>query len=396
MWLRCCNLVAISLIFFSGALQANELSVNYGVDGHIRGFTKEKNVSTRQDKDQGFAQLLRVKVEFHHQEGIAVKTRTILSGDKWDGDTPGTNTSVTGSSDNGGGGNDVRLDYGLIEYKKNDWTFSAGRQVANWAHCLTTCDDRRDRALVLTNFGGVYTALIYDKRVEGTIDRDTDDGDMYAVLFLKYGANYEAGFLTAYWNNNDGTYVLGGAWNISPYVRFTLGDYKFNVLANYIGWGDKTSWFSGQHHVYAVSVERMLGSSFKVEAQALEVINGGYLSTGYDTYLSMVNSNPDHNQSQIQAARIGGFGTFTGGKSQDESLYTARVSYLMNSDWTFSLAGGAFSLYQSSTRTETDLWALDGVVTHQLTKHATIKGSYGRIFGDYHLNAGSITLAVAF
>lgn len=389
-------LIGITVVLFFSSAHANDLSVNYGVDGYVRGFTKEKNVTTRQDKDQGFSQLLRVRVDFAHQEGITVKTRTILSGDKWDGDTPNTNTSVTGSSDNGGGGSDVRLDYGFIEYKKNDWTFSAGRQTANWANCLTTCDDRRDRALVMTNFDGVYTALIYDKRSEGTIDRDTDDGDMYAILFLKYGANYEAGFLTAYWNNVDGTYVLGGAWNISPYVRFTVADFKINVLANFIGWGEKTSWFSGQHHVYVLSAEKMLGEKFKLEAQGMAIINGGYLSTGYDTYLSMVNNNPDHNQSQIQAARIGGFGTFTGGKAQDESLYSARASYLLNDDWTLSLAGGVFTLYQSSTRTDADLWALDGVVNYKLTKHASIKGSYGRIFGDYHLNAGSITLAVNF
>lgn len=396
MWLRSCYLVAITAVLTYGVAEANDVSVDYGVDGYVRGFTKEKTVTTRQNKDQGFSQLLRVKVEFHHTEGLAVKTRTILSGDKWDGDTPNTNTSVTGSSDNGGGGNDVRLDYGLIEYKKNNWTFSAGRQIANWAHCLTTCDDRRDRALVLTNFGGVFTALVYDKRVEGTIDRDTDDGDMYAILFLKYGANYEAGFLTAYWNNVDGSYVLGGAWNISPYLRFTLGRFKFNVLANYIGWGEKTSWFSGQHHVYAVSGETMVAKKFKIEAQALAVINGGYMSTGYDTYLSMVNSNPDHNQSQIQAARIGGFGTFTGGKRQDEFLYSARTSYLHSEDWTFSVAAGVFNLYQNATRKDADLWALDGVITHQLTNHASIKGSFGRIFGDYHLNAGSVTLAVKF
>lgn len=391
------RLFVICCAFFLARVSAaRDFEVDFGADGYVKGFSKDKNVNTPQNKDQGFAQLLRARVDFMHKEGIALKTRTVLSGDRWDGDTPVSNTSVKGVTDNGGGGNDVRLDYGFLEYKKEDWTFAAGRQVANWAQCLTTCDDRRDRLLVMKNIGGLYAAFVYDKRMEGTIDRDIDDGDMYSILLMKFDQDYEAGLLAAYWVNADGTYVLGGAWNFSPYIKYRWGAYRFNLLANWIGWGEDTSWFSGQHHVYVAQVERDLGAKFKIEAQALHTYAGGYLSTGFDTYLSMVNTNPDHNQSHIQAARIGGFGTFTGGKDQNETLYSARLSYEISSDWSVSVAGGAFTLYELANTREVDLWALDAVAAYKLSSNATIKGSLGRIMGDYGLSAGALALAASF
>ena len=239
------RLLVVFGLAFAVTAQAKDIEVDFGADGYVKGFTKDKSALSPQNKDQGFAQLIRVRADFAHKDGLALKTRTVLSGDRWDGDTPVKNTSIVGVSDNGGGGNDVRLDYGYLEYKKNNWSFFAGRQVANWADCLTTCDDRRDRLLALANWEGLYVGLIYDKRTEGTIDRDTDDGDMYSVILLKFAPTYEAGLLAAYWVNADGTYVLGGAYNFSPYIKFKWGANRVNLLSNFIGWGEDTSWFSG-------------------------------------------------------------------------------------------------------------------------------------------------------
>jgi hypothetical protein len=167
-------------------------------------------------------QMARIKFDMVHDEGVALRTRTVLMGDKWGGDviSPASNTltlngsnffprpihtpaagsnGVTGNSDDSRGGYAVRMDYGFLEYRKLGWLFRAGRQESNWAECLTNCDDRRDRLLVLRPMWDGFVIAVYDKRRPGLSSSDSDDGDMYGLLYLRYAGPLEYGILFARW-----------------------------------------------------------------------------------------------------------------------------------------------------------------------------------------------------
>ncbi len=393
--------LALFLFFLMQTVHA-ELSVDYGADAYVRWYSNSNEVRgflfpSETGKKQGFAQMMRLRLDLKHEEGVSLKTRTLLVGDKWGGDNPKNNSAISGNSDDIGGGYTVRMDYGFLEYAKPGFLFRAGRQESNWAECLTNCDDRRDRFLVMIPAFDGFIIAVADKRESGLETRDGDDGDMLGLLYLRYGGNYEAGILAAYWNNSDKTYPLTGVTNISPYVKFRHKDLNVNLLANWVGMGSSKSWYPDHHYAVALQSGYQLTEKWKVEAQTLQIRNAGYISTGFDTYLSMVNNNPEHNQSNISAFRLGAFGTFfSGGRDASEYLYSVRTHYALTDKWQLGIAGGLFSNYQFFTKKTHKHEAIDATAKYQLTSRALIRGSFGRVLGDKQVTTSAVNFEASF
>lgn len=369
------------LILYSQALWAEQrpISTDWGAEAYVRSYMRE---TSEGDKASGFAQMLRLRLDLSPGEGLTLRTRTVFSGDKWKGDQAG----VTGNSDNGGGGNDVRLDYGFLEYVEKGWMFRAGRQMASWADCLTVCDDRRDRLLVMNNFGKVMLFFVYDKRSEGEELSRSDDGDMYSLLALGLGESYEWGLLSAWWHNPKGNYVLKDVISLSPYLKVFNQKSQLKLLYHWIGQGDEGSLFPSHHHSAAVKVEHQLHQKWKLQAQTLQVINGGYVATGYDTYLSMVNNDQDHNSSNIRLVYLGGLGTLNGGDKKRDSLYSTKLTYQMSSRLSLSGALGSLSFYESEQDETIRQSVVDISASYKLNSFSSIKASFGRLMGDRHQN----------
>lgn len=381
--------LASSLSF---AQAATPVTATFGADAYVRSYHTE----TGDTKKKGFAQMLRVKLDLSPGDGITLRTRTILSGDKWDGDFGTGATNVTGNSDNGKGGRINRLDYGYLEYLKEDWMFRAGRQDASWADCLTVCDDRRDRLLAMKRFGSTFVFAVYDKRIEGSDTKGSDDGDMYSLLFVHFTGQSETGMLAAYWTNPDGTYVLKDVISLSPYFKYKIQSWQFKALYHWIGQGDKEdSWYPGHHHAGALHAIYD-NEKWKWENQLFHVRNGAFVGTGYDTYLSMVNNNPDYNQSNVQLVRLGGFGTLSGYEKKKDSLLSSRATYRFTQKFSAGLALGALQYYDATAAVKVKQTAFDLTATYVLNDFSKIRAHVGRLMGDRYQNAAGAQFELDF
>jgi hypothetical protein len=426
-------LVIFLTLMTLGTSAWGEVEFDIGGDAYVRWFSRQ-NIpldpngypGTNERKHQGFAQMARLKIDLVHEEGVALRTRTLLAGDKWSGDiieAGGTRTlvrtppvgsnGVQGNTDDGRGGYNVRLDYGFLEYRKLGWLFRAGRQESNWAECLTNCDDRRDRLLVLRPMWDGFVIAVYDKRKAGDYHSDSDDADMYGLAYLRYAGPLEYGVLLARWENPDKSYLLTGVNNISPYVKYRRGNFDSQVLANYVGQGSSKSSFPDHHYAYALRLGHQLTDRWRFDTQTLQVHRGGYLSIGYDTYLSMVNNNPEHNQSNQMSTYLGGLGNYLGfldDKDHREYLYSLRTQYKATSKLTLGLAGGILRKHQPletfkmtpdfkfiyETR-NLHFRALDLTAHYQLTSNASLRANVGRLFGStYNLSAAAINFEASF
>jgi hypothetical protein len=433
----------IVLLFLLSMIQnvRAEVEFEFGGDAYVRWFSRDLhdvqskyrshapfnttvvNPPRSPRKSQGFAQMARLKFDMVHDEGVALRTRTVLMGDKWGGDViaPASNTltingtnyfprpihtpaagnnGVTGNSDDSRGGYAVRMDYGFLEYKKLGWLFRAGRQESNWAECLTNCDDRRDRLLVLRPMWDGFVIAVYDKRRPLLNTSDSDDGDMYGLLYLRYAGPLEYGVLFARWENPNKSYFLTGVNNISPYVKYQGEQFNAQVLVNWLGQGSSKSYFPDHHYAYALRAGYQVNDQWRFDAQTLQIVNAGYISVGYDTYLSMVNGNPEHNQTNQMAMRLGGFGTATGGRDARESLYSLRTSYDVMPKLRLGLAGGFFQKYNHFNtvlaQKKEDNVAIDLTARYQLASNAVLKGNLGRVMGDNHLTAMALNFEASF
>lgn len=373
-------IVLLSMLFLFDA-KANfgdpNLKVNFGGDAMVRGFSKKTDNNT---KDQGFAQLIRMKVDFEASDNIKVATRTILSGDQWNGDQPrnrvGGNNDF-GNSSNLNGGESVRLDYAYLEFPvAKGWTARLGRQEANFSDCFNTCDERRDRLMVYKFYGNYLPAILFDKRQEGTRTDEGDDGDMYAAALFHIHRVHEWALLYAYWQNDDGTYVLDGVHNFSPYYKYKGEKFTGFVVYNWLGGGNDDAWYDDNHHSFALKGEYRLTETWEVGAQYIASIDGGLIASGYDTYSIAVNNSPEYNASNSLLVSLGGFGTFTGGDQDDEHMVIGRVKGYFG-DLSTTVAVGKAREYRNST--EQDLMVYDFQAHYQYSKRLKMTAGFAMI-----------------
>lgn len=405
-------LLGLLLTIPSQGANLHGVDLKVGGDAFVRGFSVTPNSNV---KDQGYAQLLRLKLDLITEDKIKVSTRTILSGDRWKGD--GVENPVYGnSSPTNRGGNDVRLDYGYIEVPlPGNVIARAGRQEANFSDCFNTCDSRRDRLLLLKFMGNYVPALVYDKRVEGinagnrpiggsgysVSGRDSADADMYAAALFHLHKTHEWALLYATWFNDDESYVLNKVHNFSPYYKYKGESFKALVVYNWLGQGSETTgttavtrqFYPDHHHSFAIKGEYRLTDKWEFSSQFIMALDGGLITTGYDTYSFVVNSDPDNNSSNTRLITMGGLGTLSGGDNADEHFLVGRARYFVG-PVTLSAVVGKAREYVGGR--DQDMMVYDMQANYQYSKSLLVKAGVALVRGDRDEEATLFQMETAF
>ena len=326
------------------------------------------------DSDNGFAHYLRVKADFKHEEtGVEVHTRVELAGDRWSGDARPTQGTSPNAFNADNDGDNVRLDLGFVQIPFKFGLLRVGRQEANWNNCLLVCDDRRDRALFLTKLGNVSAFIGYDRRQDNTSFLNEDNGNQIFPGFVAPlgDTGWSLGMLYVHWLNNyngdlvdadpivtgvdgDGNpilapgstgarnaYVLSNTNIYSPYMQGKIGPLDVSFGGNWLEGGNVNAnqtledgdYFSDDAYSGYFRIGADVGM-FELKAQYVATRDGGLISTGFDTYSSLINSSPESTANPTSLYQMG---RFLGREGFDESLYIGSVA--MNVTEKFAIRG---------------------------------------------------------
>ncbi len=334
-------------------------NVHLGADYRSRyGYREKTSASAGPDARDAFDHRIRVMFDYIDDSGVALKTRTQLYDNVWLGDR---RASGSAGSDISSGEDNISLDYGFLEIPFHEtWNFKIGRQEAFWARNFVTDDDRRDRISLMnslgeTSLGNMTVMAIYDKRQEGEVEVQKDDGDMVAVASWATVGDWTWGLLLDYWHgwadyvspDPDGTdgYVLDDLWSISPTLEGTFGDgFEFFWTMHYMngnGRGDgkyepgQGFWSNESYSTFAV-----LGYNFdsmKVEVQGYLNRDGALVGAGWDSFSSVIQNSTRNDPNPIRLSSVGGLGY----DGDDQWLAATRLSgKLLDSKVGWALAGG--------------------------------------------------------
>lgn len=336
----------------AGANMANALETDFGVEYRATAFALQNEAPVEgygSDTDDGLAHLIRLKSNFKHESGVSLITSIELAGDRWRGDDRDTQTADLGAFNPGNTGDNVRLDLGYVQMPFGNNIIRVGRQASNWNNCFLVCDDRRDRVLGLfpTSIGNVLA--LYDRRQDTTRNQNQDDGDEIALGLATRAAGMDMGALWIHWfKNYEGDllaptgeetpagepgavpYVVQGVHIISPYISGNLVDtVDFTVGFNYVFNGSVEAPGATDQYFTEPSWSQYvrLGTSVGIadlDFQYVGAQDGGLISSGFDTYSSVVNTNPESTANAASLYTMGG--TF-GLKDYDERLFIGRASF---------------------------------------------------------------------
>ncbi len=292
----------------------------------------------------------------------------ILQGYTWVGnahgaDTPAYPNQVTGISSNA-----IRLDYAYLETPiPGGIDLSVGRQIVNWGYCFTACDTRRDRIKLVKviNKHWVFVDL-WDKRAP-TLNSNANpkysvgdyrSGYMWLNGFVAgfhpgMNSQFHVGSFISIFRGNTATganatgsptgtvnsgYALEGVDLWSSWIRGNIGGWQYlgnlNVTKNgKILWPDTSE-------AYAVRVSHdLMSNQWNLAGQYIGVHNGGLISSGYDTFSSLVNNSPAMDTSPTNVTNLGGVGTLNGGQYK-QWMAMVRLSWMPTQAWTLNVAGG--------------------------------------------------------
>ncbi|MES1933389.1 hypothetical protein T35B1_12307 [Salinisphaera shabanensis T35B1] len=447
---RVIGLSALAALGCVGTANAT-IKTDVGVDYRATGFYVESESFatpatdpeiTPQDNDNGFAHYLRVKADLKHEEtGVEVHTRVELAGDRWSGDQRDYQTSSDNSFNADNRGDNVRLDLGFVQIPFQYGLLRVGRQEANWNNCFLVCDDRRDRALFLTKLGKVSAFIGYDRRQDNTGYLNEDNGDQIFPGFVAPlgESGWSLGFLYVHWLDNyngdlvgpagpRNTYVLSNTNIYSPYMQGSVGPVDISFGGNWLEGGNVNANQTAEGGDYfnddAYSGYFRIGADvgmFELKAQYVATRDGGLMSTGFDTYSSLINSSPESTANPTSLYQMG---RYLGREGFDESLYIASIG--MNVTEKFAVRGAlgfldievpdsaAVNGETSDTSTVYDLqasyqlneavrtWATLGMLKENdvgvLRGNSLIGGGTpnGGTFADDRVIAGSVNLGVQF
>lgn len=360
------------------------------VDAH-----KDNGAQTNDDV-RGFDQLLRLKMDYKANEKASFHSRILLYDNLWKGDRRVTGASGSNVSDHE---DNISLDYGYLEMDFGSGiNLRVGRQIASWGHDFNTGDDRRDRIFLSKQIGYAKIFAIYDKRQEGQLNENYDDGDMYALGGAAFYKGILAGAYVAYWNGYaaylgrdveiselDTTinglefniqtevakgYVLDDLWTISPFIDATIGKFELKStltfmdgngrgdgkLNQYITSNDFTTTpfkiintinpeYSGLWANRSLSGFVRLGYNFsknlKFEVQGMGVWDGGLVDTTWDSFSCLIQNDPRNDPNPIRISGVGGLGY----DGDNQFLFAGRLSGKLFDKFGWKFAVGYVDTY---------------------------------------------------
>ncbi|MDX1816978.1 MAG: hypothetical protein R3180_04625 [Marinobacter sp.] len=436
--------VSLLALAVMGASSAQALQTDLSVDYEAKAYsirsgawdtnqTADGNVADA--RDNGFANLLRVTSNFKDEEtGVSVHTRLELSGDRWQGDDLDYNTGASEAFNTDNRGSLVSLDLGYAQIPlPGHAILRVGRQEANWNNGLLVSDDRRDRILGIVPTGIGTILALYDRRGDQQGFFANDNGDMTALGIVTKLGGFKTGALWVHWfNNHSGAsqgYALQGADIISPYITGDVADMftltaGFNWMGNnqideaapgvsYASVGADGVVFSDSSWAEYIRVEKTLGD-LDLGLQFVGTQDGGLISSGFDTYSSMINNSPESTANPTSVYRMGGK---SGLKDYNENLVIAKAGYNLTPQ--FKLTGAVGNLAVDNGTDSDDSLVLDLQASYQVNKAVRVWATAGMIasnkvgtltgnplvdstpisgtsFDSNHVSSGSLNLSVKF
>ncbi len=385
---------ALALAALVGTPAAAMANVEFGGDYDASYF----NVQGPADRDTGVNQRIRLQSSFESDGGVEVHTRLNLMNDRWTGDASGTNPDAAPFTTGGRGHRTTQLDYGYVSLPTQIGQVNIGRQMANWNPSgLTTTDDRRDRISLVSPLGGGHTGIaLYDQRQSVSTDDRSDDGYLVGAALLgplAEGVNYGlllVQFETSASGGGDNNYGLRGATLVSPYIQGEAGDFNYEVGMHYLGQGRALY----EEDTFAAYVKGgfQMTPEFLLEGQVFHAADGALIAGGYDTFSSLINNSPDHDQSATAIAGLNLSGLALpafdqdgepvqvgGTEAQDgveRTLVAVRGTYQMM-DWTFKGAAGWVNYDDADLGPDEDVVFADLQAHFALTDSTTVYGTAG-------------------
>lgn len=379
-----------SILFASTILAAQAAEqVTFSGDAFVRGYSKER---TGDNADSSFNQFLRLKTTIKADENVNVKLGAIYSSSTMNGDfrTTGTNGAHHLTSEN------IRLDFAHIEYIKDKYFVSVGRQVVSSRGGFLTSDDRRDRLAIARFIDQDVLVFLYDKRAEGTLTTALDDLDMYSLNYYGKKDQWLYAIQTAYFNQKKPTTTnllkLRDVIQVTPEVTFVGDNYSIDGYYSYVGQGTGDAIYKDNHHALALKYTLNL-PILKFEAQATATQDGGLVASGFDTLSSVINNSAFNYQSNINLVNIG---LASGAKKADETVLMTRFTKTVWTDLDLNLGGGHARTYSTARGQLINNTVLDAGLRYQVSKASYARWNFGQLFGDTDRLATSLTYFVNF
>lgn len=274
------------------------------------------------------------------------------------------------------GGDRATLDYAYLStqlpFKIN---FEIGRIPESYGgYGFTDNNTRRDRAIISRDFDGYITFFSIDKRNAGVEDpygvpvADINSGSdaFIGVLHHMRGKHYSLTWSGIYlhfqgdtatesytlnskthkYQYNPGTrrsdFALAGTNEVSDWIEGKVYGYDVMFAHNYFGGGDGGV-FAGGSNAYAIRLGHVLPDKFHFDLEWTQVLSGGFVQTGFDTMSSVINNNPDYDQSATRIIQLGGLGGVPGTPNEerfDQWLIMSKLSYRPTDAWLFTAGVG--------------------------------------------------------
>lgn len=323
--------------------------------------------STTKGETEGLREL--AHLGFDAKAGDAsLHAGAILQGYTFVGNNHGqqVNQSTYPDQTSGYPSNAIRLDYAYLETPIGGGVdMSVGRQIVNWGYCFTACDTRRDRIKFIKVIHNWVLVDLWDKRASGVMSQsnaaaplgDYRSGYMWlngVVAGFHPGMNSSLHFGTfiSIFRGDSATganagapnstissgYALEGVDLWSSWIRGNIGGWQYlgnlNVTKNgKILWPDTSE-------AYAVRVSHdLMSNQWNLAGQYIGVHNGGLISSGYDTFSSLVNNSPAMDTSPTNVTNLGGTGV-PGVSQFKQWMAMVRLSWMPTPAWTLNLAAG--------------------------------------------------------
>ncbi len=333
---------------------AQALKTDFGVEYRATGFYAQSdafdtNTDFTSDEDNGFAHLIRVKSDFLDEDtGISLHTSVELAGDRWVGDNRGY-TPTNGQAFNAANkGDNVRLDLGYVQMPFGHTVLRVGRQATSYNNCFLVCDDRRDRVLLIQPFSKTFQVLaIYDRRQDTQTFANHDNGDQFVLgfvskpmgldvsaLYIKYLNNYEGDFSAPPTAGQATPYAIAGGDLFSGYVSGDVGELAkatvgFNHFSNGGVENDLTTPAQDGDFFTDASLSQYLRFEGSVGVldwgvQFVGAQDGGLISSGFDTYSSLINSNPENTANPTSLYNMGGL---LGLEDYDQQVIAGKLTW---------------------------------------------------------------------
>lgn len=333
---------------------AQALKTDFGVEYRATGFQVQSDAfdtgaEYTSEGDNGFAHLIRVKSDFLDEDtGISLHTSVELAGDRWVGDNRGYTPTNAQAFNRTNPGDNVRLDLGYVQMPFGHTVVRVGRQATSYNNCFLVCDDRRDRVLLIQPFSKTFQVLaIYDRRQDTQTFANHDNGDQFVLgfvakpmgldvsaLYIKYLNNFEGNLTDPIVAGQNAPYAIAGGDLFSGYVSGNVGELaKATVGFNHFSNGgveNDTTAPEGDFFTDASLSQylRFEGSVGVLDwgVQYAGAQDGGLISSGFDTYSSLINSNPESTANPTSVYNMGGL---LGVEDYDQSVLAAKLTWNM-------------------------------------------------------------------